>query len=283
MLPLVSVVTVAKNAGATIAETIESVLSQDYPRLEYVVVDGASTDGTADIVKRYGDRIAVFVSEPDSGMYFAMQKGIGLSTGSLVWLLNADDRFSDAHSVASLVEARLSSGINGPVICYSNYRKYYPQLRRSVTVLSTEDLHTGMRFWHQASIADRSAYDRVGGFDLGFRLAADFDWAVRAKKAGVRFIKFAGPPTAIFRHGGMSERHYRLSHIESERIIRREYGWLSYARYAAKQRCKFFLRSISASLESLCGRRLPGVLQNAYLRIFRKQREFDPVDQRMSR
>jgi len=186
MLPLVSVITVVRNAAATISETIESVLSQDYPNLEYVIVDGDSTDGTLHIIEQHRDRIATFVSEQDAGIYFGMQKGLQCSTGSMVLFLNADDVFVGSRSLSHLVDARVACGIAGPVICYSDYVRFYPKLGRSFVVTATGGLRQGMELCHQAMIADRCAYDRVGGFDTSFRLAADFDWVARAKRSGCR-------------------------------------------------------------------------------------------------
>lgn len=91
--PLVSVVTVCLNSEKYLEETIESVLGQTYEKIEYIIVDGGSGDGTLDIIRRYQDRIAYWLSEPDGGIFDAMNKGISLSTGELVGLINSDDRY----------------------------------------------------------------------------------------------------------------------------------------------------------------------------------------------
>jgi GT2 family glycosyltransferase len=164
------------------------------------------------------------------------------------------------------------------VICYSDYMKFYPKLKRSFMVVATGDLQQGMGLCHQAMLADRSAYELVGGFDPEFRLAADYEWVLRAKKAGVHFVKAAGPPTAVFRQGGMSDSQYRVSRAEAAKIIRREYGWPAYARYVATQRWRFCLRAASETFESLFGYRAANWLHVAYLRIFRGHRELHPAD-----
>jgi glycosyltransferase involved in cell wall biosynthesis len=89
----ISVVTVALNAADTIADTLRSVAEQTHPAIEHIVVDGGSTDGTVDVVKRFGERVARLVSEPDQGLYHAMNKGIALATGEVVGTLNADDMY----------------------------------------------------------------------------------------------------------------------------------------------------------------------------------------------
>jgi len=95
--PKISIITVVWNNAATIKDAIESVLSQTYDNIEYIVIDGASTDGTVEIIKSYGDKIAAFVSEPDRGLYDAMNKGIALATGDIVGILNSDDFYINSH------------------------------------------------------------------------------------------------------------------------------------------------------------------------------------------
>jgi len=278
MLPLVSVITVVRNAATTITETIESVLSQDYPHLEYVIIDGGSTDGTPRIIEQYRDRVSVFVSEKDAGLYFGMQKGLQRSTGSMVLFLNADDVFVGSRSLSHLVDARVACGIAGPVICYSDFVRFYPKLGRSFVVTATGSLRQGMELCHQAMLADRSAYERVGGFDTSFRLSADFDWVARAKRHGVYFLKASGPPTAFYRLGGLSDSQYRASRAEAAKIIRREYGWGAFARYTLTQRWRFCLRAASESFEALFGCHVPNLLRIAYLQLFRGHRVLHPAD-----
>src|SRR5580658_7801579 len=96
----ISVITVCYNSAATIADTLDSVANQSWPDVEHIVIDGASTDGTRDIVKSRGVRVARFVSEPDKGIYDAKNKGIALATGDVIALLNADDRYAHADVLA---------------------------------------------------------------------------------------------------------------------------------------------------------------------------------------
>ena len=100
----ISIVTVCYNSAATIERAIQSVLSQSYPDVEYIVIDGGSADGTVDIIKKYQSKIAHFVSEKDGGIYDAMNKGIALATGDVVGILNSDDRYAN-DNVLSVVRA----------------------------------------------------------------------------------------------------------------------------------------------------------------------------------
>ena len=105
----ISIVTVCYNSAATIRDTLESVLSQTYNNIEYIVVDGASKDSTLDIVNEYAGRISTIVSEPDKGIYDAMNKGVNLATGDFVGILNSDDIFASATTIEKLVEFLLAN------------------------------------------------------------------------------------------------------------------------------------------------------------------------------
>jgi len=100
----VSIITVCFNSVATIEETIQSVLAQDYPDIEHIVIDGGSTDGTLDLIERYKDRLGGYISEPDGGIYDAMNKGIKLASGDIIGTLNSDDFYS-SNSIVSQIAA----------------------------------------------------------------------------------------------------------------------------------------------------------------------------------
>lgn len=175
-MPRVSIVTVSFNSCATIRDTIESVLSQDFPDIEYIIVDGGSTDGTREIVAEYGKRISVFVSEPDRGIYDAMNKGIRAATGEVVGLLNSDDVYVDSTVVSGLVHAMYAARTDAVFadLVYvdphdlSRVRRFYDCAR----------WHPG-RFrygWmpaHPTFFVKRTWYERCGLFSLEYRIAAD--------------------------------------------------------------------------------------------------------------
>ena len=100
----VSIITITYNSAATVEDTIRSVLSQDYPFVEYIIVDGASRDATLDIVHRYSDKIARIISEPDKGIYDAMNKGVLAATGDVVGILNSDDFYADSSVISDIVK-----------------------------------------------------------------------------------------------------------------------------------------------------------------------------------
>jgi glycosyltransferase involved in cell wall biosynthesis len=179
--PLVSVVTVVYNGEKHIEQTIRSVLEQSYRPVEYIVVDGGSTDGTIDILAKYGDRIDYWISEPDKGISDAMNKGILLSTGELIAHLHADDFFANPSVLSSVCSEYLrrqgilwmTGGINivareGKILEEIKARKYsYKRLIRGNILL------------HPATFVTRQAFEKVGVFDTGYRYAMDYDLWLR--------------------------------------------------------------------------------------------------------
>ncbi len=275
MDPLVSVITVTRNSASTIASAIESVLSQSYRSVEYIVVDGGSNDGTVEVVRSYADRISRLISEQDDGIYFAMNKGLLASSGSKILFINSDDAFAHPDALKSLVDARQQYVGGDPTICYSDFIKHYPSLDRSMLMKADAALERGFALCHQAMLVDRSAYDLVGPFDTSFRYAADHDWTVRAKRAGVRLLRANVRATVIFRHGGASHSSYKLSRAEAGKVIAREYGQCAYWKYTIRQFWVQMLRVCSDRLQRLVGPQLVAALQRIYLQTVRKYRSAD--------
>jgi glycosyltransferase involved in cell wall biosynthesis len=178
----ISIVTVAYNAAGTIADTIESVLSQDYPNVEHIIIDGASADGTVEVIDRYRGRLARVVSEPDRGLYDAMNKGFLLATGDVAAVLNADDVYEDAEVLATVAEVMREPTVDA---CYGDLVYVDPhKSERIVRYWKSREYEPGLclRGWmpaHPTFFARTHLYCRVGGFDLAFRRQADFEMAVR--------------------------------------------------------------------------------------------------------
>ena len=178
----ISIITSVYNNKETIAEAIASVFSQSYDNIEYIVVDGASTDGTVEVIKQYADNITTFVSEPDKGIYDGLNKGVALATGDVVGFLHSDDLFEDEHVVAKIAEAFESSGA----------QSVYGDL----TYVTKEDTSKVVRFWksgiftyaklkngwmppHPTFYVKRDVYEQYGAFDTFFKIAADYDTVLR--------------------------------------------------------------------------------------------------------
>jgi len=177
--PAISVVTVVRNGADVLARCLESVAGQTCPGVEHIVVDGASTDGTVDLLRTWSDRIALWVSEPDSGIYDAMNKGIGLARGEWIHILNADDRYASPRALEEALP-RLDLRRTNAFPVWLDYpegdaRLHSPTGGWRRQLLSPALIHPGL-------IVHRSQYEALGRFDTTFSLAADHDLILRLAK-----------------------------------------------------------------------------------------------------
>lgn len=179
--PVVSVVTVARNCRDVIEATVSSVLSQDYPYVEYLVVDGASNDGTADIIGKFSDRLAYFVSEPDGGIYDAMNKAVSHATGEYVIFMNAGDTFASNDAFSKLVS--LSGGCD---VVYGDIRSGRAGEWSDPKVASEPGNYHRIWFCHQAAMARRCLLEKFP-FDKRYKLSADYNFFKRCFKEGCSF------------------------------------------------------------------------------------------------
>jgi glycosyltransferase involved in cell wall biosynthesis len=182
----VSIITVVFNNAKTIAKCIESVLAQDYDNIEYIVVDGSSTDGTQNIIERYSDSISVYISEKDGGIYDAMNKGLSLVNGDVIAFLNSDDYYfpnAVSASVRNLQENDCDLSYAG--FYYAN-EAGYAEIADEARPWNETLLLQGIPGGHETIFAKRHVYDAIGGFDLQYRLAADYQWVTRVFKGGFK-------------------------------------------------------------------------------------------------
>lgn len=222
-LPRVSIITVVYNDLAGLQHTAASVAAQTYPNIEWVVVDGASTDGTREWIAANTHRMGPWLSEPDKGIYDAMNKGLALATGHYVWFLNAGDlAYADhtlQHAITALADADVYYGDTalmngqGQVIGLRDHKKLPRQL-------SWRHLRIGMVVCHQALIVRRSL---ALPYDASLRIAADIDWAIRVLRQA-RSICNTRQIICKFETGGASARRWRLALRERFGVLRRHYG-----------------------------------------------------------
>lgn len=219
--PLVSVITVCRNSERYLRQTMESVLAQTYPEIEYVVIDGGSTDGTLAIIRSFEPRFAGrlrWMSEPDDGIYHAMNKGIAQSSGELVGILNSDDAYTpDAIEVA--VAAWLKTGRPGAVygdavILDESGREL--RVEESLAV-SSGDRPDRMPMCHQALFVTAETYRRLGAYDTSFRILADYELVLRMLREGVAMTRVPAV-LACFRTGGVCSADMDSANAERERI-----------------------------------------------------------------
>ncbi len=179
----ISVITVCYNAAATIENTLASVARQSHPDVEHIVIDGASTDETMTVIHRYSDRLAQIVSEPDSGIYDAMNKGLVRSSGDIVCFLNANDQYAHPKvlsQVAALMRDLELDALLGDV---TFFRPQEPT--RVVRYYRSDRFHPNMLAWgwmpaHPALFFNRAVINRVGYFNTAYRIAGDFEFILRA-------------------------------------------------------------------------------------------------------
>lgn len=249
MPPLkITVATVCYNAGTLIERTIDSVTAQDYPNVEHLIIDGNSHDDTLSHIHRYQEcnsnaavpHEIVCVSEPDKGLYDAMNKAIDLATGDYILFLNAGDRFhSDtllsqvAAAVNSWFEASGDTDAHLPAVLYGDTHLVDAQgnfvRRRRLTPperLTWHSFHNGMLVCHQAFFA-RTDLARLCHYDLRYRFSADFDWCIRIlKEAARRRAGIVNLHTVVadYLQEGLTTRHHKASLRERFCIMARHYG-----------------------------------------------------------
>ena len=204
----ISIVTVVYNNCDTISAAIESIISQSHSEIELVVVDGASTDGTVEILRSYESRIAALVSEPDNGIYDALNKGIDLCTGDVVGFLHSDDLLADENAIARV--ARVMDDIEIDAV-YGDL--VYVQKSDPTKVVRTwrsgaysvNMLSSGWMPPHPTFYARRAVYQRLGKFDATYRIAADYDCMLRFLRANIR-VEYVPYLQVRMRVGGTSNR-----------------------------------------------------------------------------
>ncbi|MGV1100372.1 glycosyltransferase family 2 protein [Thiovibrio sp. JS02] len=180
MPPKISVITVTLNSDRYLEQAIESIIGQTYPHLEYIVIDGGSTDSTVDIVKQYAYRIDYFSSEPDEGIADAMNKGLRVATGDYILFLHSDDYLLDANSLALAAElAEQGTEILLFNIFLDNGKERV--LARPRGLNWRMNFKTGV--FHQSALCSKALFERIGNFDPRFRIAMDYDFFLRAYRA----------------------------------------------------------------------------------------------------
>lgn len=212
--PLVSIITVVYNGSKTIKQTIESVKNQTYKNIEYIIVDGASTDGTQQIVNRYIEYIDLFISEKDDGIYDAMNKGIQHATGSIIGIINSDDWYKlDAiETVVAYLKENFVDLVYGNIEILSKDGKLWKKDK-----LPLETIWYQMAVPHQSVFIKKKIYDKYGLFDLQYGLSADYELLLRLYSKGIRF-GFLNKTMAVFREGGASQIYGDIGEKETYQI-----------------------------------------------------------------
>jgi len=206
---LISIVTVVFNGEQHIEETIKSIISQSYKNVEYIIVDGGSTDRTLEIIRQYSDKIDYWISEKDEGISDAFNKGINLAQGELIGLINADDY---------LIEGSLQVVMNtykksDPKVICAGMVILHPKRDPRTWYSTLASLDKEMTIAHPATFIPRIFYDKVGGYRTDFKVAMDYELMLRMKKSSIDFLML-GHITTTMRGGGVSSQHYWAGLLE---------------------------------------------------------------------
>ena len=222
--PTLSVITVVYNNAADIRRTLLSVLNQTYSHIEYIVIDGASTDGTVGIIKEYESRLAVFVSEKDKGIYDAMNKGLSKATGDYVLFMNSGDELYAPDTVETVFATAPGADIyyGETEMINSAGQSLGRRRHKAPEKLNLYSFKYGMSVSHQAIYIRRNLAVQ---YDPQYQLSADIDWILRALKQAKKVVRVQGY-VAKYLVGGMSKKRHRQSLVERFNIMRRYYGLL---------------------------------------------------------
>lgn len=228
--PGVSIVTVCRNAENNIDATIKSVLSQTYKNIEYIIIDGVSTDSTLEIINKYKDRISKIISEPDKGVYDAMNKGIKNATGKYIYFLNAGDLFRNCNALKlfNKKSTHKSEVYYSDIILIQNSNK-------TIKVhYFCDDFLLVNSVCQQAIIYKRSVFDKVGLFNDKLKIVGDWEWEIRACKKKVTIEKL-NYIFSKFYYGGISNSSKYVNRHTLERYanIIKYYGIIGMLRLLA--------------------------------------------------
>jgi len=213
--PKVSIITVVYNGIAHLEQTIQSVLNQTYDNIEYIIIDGGSTDGTVELIEEYEDQISYWVSEPDAGIYDAMNKGIKKASGEIVGLINADDWYEDdtVSTVIKTFEKDNSDVVHGSMRIFKENGERIVKMAYA----DISNLKKGMLLNHPTVFAKRYLYEKYGNFDTSYKIVADWEMMVRWYLEGMKFRNI-DETLANFRMGGVSSAHLKRSFKEKHRV-----------------------------------------------------------------
>lgn len=226
--PLISIITVTYNAERFLEPTIQSIIAQSYKNIEYIIIDGASKDGTLEIIEKYKSYIHHLISEPDKGLYDAMNKGIKAAKGEYIWFMNAGDTIYHKHTLRDIFEN-----------CQPNACIYYGEteiisekdhtslgIRSEVTPhklpkkLIWQDMALGMVVCHQAFLVKRTL---APVYNLNYKYSSDVDWVINCLKKAT-FVVHTHQILAKFLAGGLSKKYLLKSLRERYQVLEKHFG-----------------------------------------------------------
>lgn len=223
----ISIITAVYNNATHIEDCIKSVISQDYNDIEHIIIDGQSKDGTVGIVNKYIDKISVFISEPDKGIYDAINKGLKAASGEVIGLLHSDDIFDNKGTISKLASFMQDEEINGVYgdliyVDKNDVSKVFRYWKSSE--FSRNMLRLGWMPPHPTLFLRKKAIDKVGFYNQQYKIAADYDFMIRALHLETGYYKYIGEVVTRMRTGGASNKSIKnilLKSYEDYLIIKR--------------------------------------------------------------
>ena len=258
--PKISVITVVRNAAGELEKTIKSVLGQDYPLIEFIVIDGASSDGTVEVIWTYAGQMDCWISEPDQGIYDAMNKGLAKATGEWVIFMNAGDVFFNSQVLSSV----FNQDLNDAQVLYGDSIAQYPAFKALRKALPQEDIRKGMICCHQAMFF-RSSLIKGKAYQPDLFFSADYEMVLRLFHSGFKF-RYIPETIAVFDTRGISNRKMVKS-------ARSNLDILNSAVKLSSDEKKYHQRFICRlKITELLYQVLPGIVMETLLRwIYREQ------------
>ena len=214
----------AYNSAPTIVDTLRSVARQSHADLEHIVIDGGSSDATCDLVRAHGERVSMLVSEPDQGIYDAMNKGLALASGEVLAFLNSDDCYASgdvlAHMAQVMAQDERLDAVLGDVVFFDPSRP-----RRTVRRYRSGRFHPGLLAWgwmpaHPALFVRRRVFEQAGPFRTDFRIAGDYEWIARAFGPGQLHYQHIDEVMVRMCTGGVSTGGWRNTLLLNQEVLR---------------------------------------------------------------
>jgi len=225
--PVISIITVVYNCVDLLPGTIESVMGQTYSNIEYIVVDGSSTDGTVAVIEKYADQINQWISEPDQGLYDAMNKGLKMATGDYVWFMNAGDHLYAPNTIEKMIQKWQPETdiLYGEVMLVDEERQELGTRTATTTQKLTNPLHwqdlaKGMVVCHQGFLPRRA----IAPFYIENNLTADIDWVIKCLKASKRTTA-TEMILAAYLVGGLSKQQHQRSLKDRYSVLKTHFGF----------------------------------------------------------
>ena len=235
-MPKFSIITVCKNAINGITSTIDSVLAQNFTDYEYIIIDSQSNDGTIDIIKRYNLKITYFISEPDKGIYDAMNKGVSAATGAYILFLNAGDKFTTEYSLAAvntIIEQHKAEVYFGKIIWVDVENKYVINSKHDHVKYKAQLL--AENFPHPATIYRKEVFIKYGLFDLEYSIYADYEWNLRALTKYNASFYYGNFIVTTFYTGGISNNSNQEKKRQEELLkFRTSYSFIKSGKLLSK-------------------------------------------------